>query len=112
MLGTDAPFVFDHHKADTSGGSGIELGVVEPALHIDVGLVLQRPLRTVAHAHGNGEEVGRQGDGDDQEGEDAAELGATGELVEQDETHKDDEQHPPLGQGVSPINLEKHNTII
>ena len=112
MLGTDAPFVLDHHKADTSSGGGIELGVVEPALHIDVGLVFQRPLRAVAHAHGNREEVGRQGDGDDQEGEDAAELGATGELVEQDETHEDDEQHSPLSQGISPINLEKHSGFI
>ena len=31
---SDSPFVFDHHKSDTSGQCGIEFGVMEPAVHI------------------------------------------------------------------------------
>ncbi len=85
---------------------------MEPAVHVDMRLVVNRPFSSGACSDGDGHEIDRQDDGDDEKGDDAAGFGATGELVEQDETHEDDEQHPPLGQGVSPINLEKHNTYI
>ena len=111
VFGADAPFVLDHHKADAAGERGVELGVVEPAVHIDVRLVGECPLGSGAGSDGDGHEIDRQDDRDDEKGDDAAGFGATGKLVEQDETHEDDEQHPPLGQGISPINLEKHNTL-
>ncbi len=81
VFGANAPFVLDHHKADTSGCCCIKLGVVEPSLHVDMGLVFQRPLCSVADAKPDGEEIGCQSNGDNQKCKDAAELGATGKLV-------------------------------
>ena len=44
MYDTDAPFVFNHHEADAAGEGNEELGIVEPAVHVEVGLVVQCPL--------------------------------------------------------------------
>ena len=44
MFGIDAPFVFNHHEADAAGEGNEELGIVERAVHVEVGLVVQCPL--------------------------------------------------------------------
>ena len=109
MLGTDAPLVLDHHETDTPGRSGIQFGIVEPALHIDMRLVFQRPLRSGTDSQPDGEEIDGQRQRDDQERDDTASLGAAGKLIKKDQAQQDHDQHAPLSEGVLSINLEKHN---
>ena len=40
--------------------------------------------------------------------EDAAELGAAGEFIEEDEAKQDHQEHPPLGKRMLAIDLEEH----
>jgi len=112
MFGADTPFVLDHHKTDTACEGGIQLGIVEPAVHVDMSLVVNSPVGSGASTDGNSHEIDGQNDGNSEESDDTAEFSATGKLVEQDETYEDDEQHSPLSQGTSPINLEKHSLIV
>ena len=81
---------------------------MEPALHIDVGLVLQRPLLTGPDAEPDGEEVNGEGQRDGQERDNAAGLGPAGEFIQEDKAEKNDQQHPPLGESVFAVDLEKH----
>ena len=74
-----------------------------------MGLVLKGPLLAAAHADPDGEEVHGQGQGDGQEGDDAAGFGAAGEFVEEDQAQQDHDQHTPLGKGMLSIDLEKHS---
>ena len=109
MLGADAPLVLDHHEADAPRGGGVELGIVEPAVHVDVGLVVQRPLGSRTGSDGNGHEVDRKQYRDNKKGDGTSHLGATGEFVPENQACKDDKQHSPLNKGISPVNLEKHS---
>ena len=77
-----------------------------------MGLVLQGPGRSRADADGDGKEVDGQRQRNDEEGDDAASLGPAGEFIEKDEADEDDKKHPPLGQGVFAVNLEKHTVLI
>ena len=74
-----------------------------------MGLILKRPLRTASHAEPDGEEIDRQGQRDGEERDDAAEFGAAGEFIEEDEADQHDQQHPPLGERMFAIHLEEHN---
>ena len=85
---------------------------MEPALHIDMRLVLQGPLRPGAHADGDGQEIGGEGDRNGKESDDSAEFGAAGEFIEEDEADEDDQEHPPLGESVFAIDVEKHRGLV
>ena len=111
VLGADAPFVLDHHEADAAGEGGVELGVVEPAVHVDVGLVVHGPFGTAVGSDGDGHEVDRQQYRYDEEGDGTAQLGAARKLVPEDQACQHHQQHPPLCKGISPINLEKHRFV-
>ena len=112
MLGADAPFVLDHHKADAAGEGGVEFCVVEPAVHIEVGLVVECPFGTGAGTDGDGYEVNGQGQRDGQEGDDTAHLGATGKFIPEDEAGQNHQHHTPLQQRISAINVKEHNFLI
>ena len=109
MLGTDPPLVLDHHEADTSSKGCIQLGIVEPSVHIQMRLVLQCPFRSVGRTDGDSDEIDGQESRNDKEHDGTASLGAASKFIQEDEAEKHDQQHPPLSKGVSPINLEKHN---
>ncbi len=109
MLCTDTPFVLDHHEADTAGRCSIQFGIVEPALHVDVSLVLKCPLCSGLHTNPDSHEVGCEGQRNGQEGDDTAKFCPTGKLVEEDEAQKDHNQHSPLRKGMLSVNLKKHN---
>ena len=108
MFGADAPFVLDHHEADTAGKGGVQLGIMEPAVHVQVSLIFEGPGCSGAGTDGDGYEIAGEQDGNDEESDDAAQFGTAGELIEEDEACEYDKQHSPLSQGVSPIDLEKH----
>ena len=107
VLCADTPFVLDHHEADTAGESRIELGIVEPAVHVNVGLVLKSPACATAYADCYGHKVDGEGQRNDKERDDAAEFGTTGEFIEEDKAQQDHDEHTPLCEGVRSPNLEK-----
>ena len=102
----DAPLVLEHHEADAPGGGGVQLGIVEPAVHVAIGLVVQGPLRPGVCADGNGDEIHRQHGGQHQKADDAAGLGAAGELVGQHQPGKHQHKAQQLVQGGLAIDLE------
>ena len=55
-----APAVLDHHEAYTSRKGGIELGIMEPAVHIDIGLVLESPLCATGRSNLDCNKINRQ----------------------------------------------------
>ena len=73
-----------------------------------MGLILKCPLSSAAHTQPDGHEIGGKSDRNCKESDDAAQLCATGEFIEEDEAQKDHYQHPPLRKGICPVNLEKH----
>ena len=91
-LAEGAPLVLDDHEADAAGEGGVDLGVVEPAVLVDVRGVVDGPVLALRHADGDGDAVDGHRDRSGAEDDEAADLGAAGELVEQDEA--DEDQHP------------------
>ena len=81
---------------------------MEPAVHIEVGLVVQGPFCSGCGTDRDGDEISRQDSRNGEEHNHTAGLGTAGELIEKDQSDKDDNQHAPLGKGVSPVNMEKH----
>ena len=81
VLLADAPLILDHHEADAADGGGIELGIVEPAVHVQIGGVIHCPACAHGSAHGHSDEVHRQCPRQSQEEENAALFGAPGNLV-------------------------------
>ena len=102
----DAPLVLEHHEADAPGGGGIELGIVEPAVHIGVGLVVQGPFRAGPCADGDGDEIHRQRSGQHQKADDAAGFGAAGEFVGQYQPGKHQHKAQKLIHGGFAVDLE------
>ena len=102
----DAPLVLEHHEADAPGGGGVQLGIVEPAVHIGVGLVVQGPFRAGPCADGDGDEIHRQRSGQHQKADDAAGFGAAGEFVGQHQPGKHQHKAQQLVQGGLAIDLE------
>ena len=101
-----APFILQHHKPDAARGGGVQLGVVEPAVHMRVGGVVQRPLRAHGRARVNGDKIYRQCGGKRQEEEDTALFGAAGQFVGRDEAHKDESPAQKLEAGVFAVDLK------
>ena len=85
--------VLEHHKADAAGAGGVQLCVVEPAVHVLVGLVVQRPGLAHSRAHGDGDEIGRQSPQHHTEDCNAALLGLPCDLVGDDQARE--YQNPP-----------------
>ena len=111
-LADSAPRVLDGHEADTADGGRVELRVVEPAVHVHVRGVVERPLLADAGADGNGDEVRRQRDGQHDEAEHAACLRAARHFVDEDQPDEHDGPAEPLVQGVLPVDLEQHDTLL
>jgi len=57
MLLTDTPSILYQHKTDTAGQGSIKLRIMEPPVHIQVGLVLKCPLRSLSGRHGNHDKI-------------------------------------------------------
>ena len=112
VLGTYAPFVLDHHETDTACRGSVEFSVVEPAAHVHMRLVRKRPVGSHACTDSDSSEIDGQGHRNDKERNDAAGLSATSELIEQDKSYEDYNQHPPLREGMLSINLKKHCVLI
>ena len=73
-----------------------------------MGLVFQGPLFPGPDTDPYGKEVNGEGQWNGQEGNDAAGLGPACEFIQKDEAEKYDQQHPPLGERMFAIDLEKH----
>ena len=101
-----APGVLEHHEADAAGGGGIHLGIVEPAVHVGVGGVGKRPFGAGRRADLHGEAVDGHGAAHAEEHEASAELGAAGELVQQDEQDEHNGQAEPLVERVGTVHIE------
>ena len=106
VLFADAPLILDHHKADAANGCGIELGIVEPAVHVEVGGVVQSPTRAHGSADGYGDEVHSQCAGKCKEEENAAFLGAPGDLVGEDQSQEHQQPAQKLAARFVPVDLE------
>ncbi len=85
---------------------------MEPALHIDVGLILEGPQLAGPHTEPDREEIDGEGEWNHQEGDDASGLGAAGEFIQENKTQEDDDEHPPLCERVFAIDLEKHRLLV
>ena len=101
-----APAILQRHEADAADGCGVELCVVEPAVHIGVGGVVEGPLRAGGRAYANGNEVDRQDGGYYQEADDSARFGAAREFVHEDEAHEYDDPSDPLEDGGVAVDVE------
>ena len=106
-----APVILQDHEADASGGCRVELRVVEPAVHVQVRRVVQRPVGTGGGADVDGDEVGGQDGGDHQKAGDAAGLRASRDLVEPDEGQKNHHPSDPLVDGGVAVDLEQHDDL-
>ena len=102
----DAPLVLKHHKANTAGRGGVELGVVEPAVHVQVGGIVQRPLSAHGCAHINGYEVDGQRPGQNQEKEDTALFCPSGDLIGENQTQKYQQPAQKLETGPFAVDLK------
>ena len=102
----DAPLILEHHEADAPGGGGVELGIVEPTVHVGVSLVVERPLRAIVRADVDRDEVHRQHGGQHQKADDAAGLAAAGKFVGKDQSREHQHEAEELVQGGFAIELE------
>ena len=111
FLFADAPLVLEQDETDTAEVGGIELRIVEPPVHIHVGLGVQGPFRPLADPHLDGDEVYRQEDRQTDKNGKASGLGPSGDLIEENEREDMEEHDAPLPQRPVSIDLEKHKTI-
>ena len=103
-----APAVLEHHEANAARCGGVELGVVEPTVHMHVSGVVKRPLHAHAGAHVDADEIDGQRGGQRQEAENASGLRAARDLVGQDQAHEYRDPTQPLEHGGLAIYLEQH----
>ena len=87
-----SPMIFDDHKTDTTGQRRIELGIVEPTVHMHISLIIQRPLYALRRTYINRNEIHRQHRRDHKETDCAARLGTPRDLIHNDQPGKD--HHP------------------
>ena len=102
----DGPLVFQHHKADAAQCRGIELEIMEPAVHVDIGGIIQRPLGTHSSAYINGDKVNSQTCGQNQEAGNAAPFCPACKFIGESQTHKYHQPAKKLETGGFAINLE------
>ena len=103
-----APLVFERHEANAARGGSIQFGIVEPAGHMNVGRVVERPLGAHSGGRVNGDEVDGQNGRHDQERDHATGFGAAGQLIGTDEAAEYEDPADPLVYGGVAIDLEQH----
>ena len=101
-----SPLVLNHHEADAPGEGGIELGIMKPAVHVEIGLVLQRPFRTGRDTDLNRDEIGRQSQRKREEHHGSAEFCLPCKFVEKYESDEDSEHGNPLIDSHVSVNME------
>ena len=106
-----APAVFDHHEADAAGQRSIELGIMEPAVHIQIGLIVQSPFGSHRSADLYGYEIDGKCQRHRKEGYATSEFCPAGKLIEKNQAQKDPEHGKPLIDCHISINMEKHRFI-
>ena len=107
----DAPLVLEHHEADAAGGGGVELGIVEPAVHVKVGGVVQRPLGTHGGSHIDGHKVHRQRGGQNQKEENTALFRPAGDLVGENQSRKYQQPAQKLEPCPFAVDLKQHSNL-
>ena len=85
---------------------------MEPAVHVQVGGVIQRPLSPHRGSHSHRNEVDRQACRQNQEAEDAALLGTAGQLIDKNEPHKNQQPSEQLPAGVFAVDLKQHTKFL
>ena len=81
---------------------------MEPAGHVHVGRVGQRPFGAGGSGYIDGDEIDGQDRRNDQERHDTAGLGAAGQLIGTDQAAEDKDPADPLIYGGVAIDLEQH----
>ena len=109
VLLTDTPLVLDHHEANAPGESGIEFRIMEPAVHIEIGLVVERPFSTGRDPNLDCDEVGSESQRKREEHHGSAEFCPPCKFVEKYESDEDSEHGNPLIDSHISINMEQHN---
>ena len=104
----DPPLVLEHHEAHAADGSGVELCVMEPTVHIQVGGIVQGPLGTHCGTDGDGDEVHRQTCGQNEEEENTALFGSSGQLICENQAQEYQQPAEKLIACKVSVNLEKH----
>ena len=102
----DAPLVLKHHKANAPCGGSIQLGIMEPAVHVDHRIVINRPVNTLCGRHIDDDKVHAQCSRKHQEKENAACLGAAGDFVSQHQPGEDQCPAQQLPQRSIAVDLE------
>ena len=79
---------------------------MEPAVHVDIGGIIQRPLGTHSSAYINGDKVNSQTCGQNQEAGNAAPFCPACKFIGENQTHKYHQPAKKLEAGGFAINLE------
>ena len=100
--------ILQNKEADAACGCGVKLGIVEPAVHVEIRGVVERPLGTRGGSRVNRDEVCGKNSWNHQEARDAADFRASCDFVEPDEGQKHDDPSNPLIYSVVAINVKQH----
>ena len=82
------PVIFNDHKSDTTGQRRVKLGIMEPAVHMYISLIVQRPFRSLRRAHVNRNKINCQHRRNRKEADSASEFGSPRDLVHKNQTCK------------------------
>ena len=107
-LSQASPVVFEDHEPDTPGQGRIELGIVEPAVHMHIGLVIQSPLRPLCRSHIDGDKIDGQRRRNRKKTDAPSRLRAARKLVHEDQPRKNHDPAKDLPNCPSVINLKNH----
>ena len=111
LLLSHAPLILEHHKADAAGGGSIELGIVEPAVHVQVGGIVQCPLRPHGRSHIDGHKVNGEHPRQNQEAQNSSQLAAAGKFIGGNQAQEDQQPAQQLITGSFSVDLEQHLTF-
>ncbi len=105
-----APFIFDDHEADAADCCGIQLCVMEPAVHVNISIVVECPFRTVCRADIDCNEVCAQSNRKSNKAGDSAEFCSACKLICKNKPGKDQQPAEQLIAGRLSVNFKKHKT--
>ena len=91
-----SPRVLDRHEADTSGQCRIYLGVMEPAVHLGMGRIGERPLHSHSGANLNDQTIDRHSTRHAEEEKHTASFCAARYLIQKDQSNENHCQTEPL----------------
>ena len=107
-LAERSPVILQNKEADAARGCGVKLGIVEPAVHVEIRGVVERPLGARGSSRVNRDEVCGKNSWNHQEARDAADFRASRDFVEPDKGEEyDDPSNPLVYSGVA-VNVEQH----